>query len=263
MQLGTSDFWRDLVHAYVHRFPVSRGKSRLMEALAGLYAGAQPQTCQLPGGARMQLDLSEPDQRRIYFFGVEEAETVEWFRRTIRPGMTFLDIGARDGQYSLLAATGVGPQGRVHAFEPGARSFSRLTANIALNAFDHVHAHALALTGEPGVQLGATLDQWAHSADLGPGQRIDIMKIDGRGLEEQVIRGGTAVLRCFAPTIICQVEERRLNDAGSSSVALKRHLEDLGYRIGRVSGGRLVPVHLNEVHRQAKLILTPDWRASC
>jgi len=211
----------------------------------------------------MQVDLAVPAHRWIYFFGVEENETLEWFRRTIRPGMTFVDIGAHEGQYSLLAAGGVGREGRVHAFQPDARSFSRPTANIALNGFDNVHAHLLSLAAKPGKGRRATLDDWASNADLRPGQGIDFIKIDVRGLEEQVIRGGTEVLARFAPTIVCQFEETRLNGAGSSSAALKRYLEDLGYRIGRISGGRLIPVHLNEVHRSTKLILTPARRIGC
>jgi hypothetical protein len=77
-----------------------------------------------------------------------------------------------------------------------------------------------------------------------------------------VIRGGTSVLARFAPTSVCQFEERRLNAAGSSSATLERYLEDLGCRIGRISGGTLIPVHLNEVHGYANLIMTPARRTA-
>jgi FkbM family methyltransferase len=284
MQVGSTRFWREFVHAYVRRFPLERGKRRVMEALSGWYAKSEQQVCELPGGARMRVDLAEHVQRWIYFFGVYELETVTWFRRTLRPGMTFLDIGAHVGQYSMIAASQVGPEGRVHCFEPNPASFGRLTDNIALNGFTNVQARPLALsdragdatlfvpvhdnTGEaslqacvPGMKEASvpctTLDEWARSADLGPRRRIDLMKIDVQGFEEKVLRGGTDVLERFGPTIVCEFEERWLQGAGSSSVQLKHYLRDIGYRVQRIDGDQLLPVDLDEVHSFANLVLTP------
>lgn len=96
-----------------------------MEMTAPLYAASGPQVCELPGGARLSADLDEHVQRFIYFFGVYEEGTVRWFRETLRPGMVVLDIGAHVGQYSLIAAGAVGPNGRVHAFEPNPSSYRR------------------------------------------------------------------------------------------------------------------------------------------
>jgi FkbM family methyltransferase len=285
MQLGSTRFWRGFVHAYVRQFPVARGKRRLMEALSSLYAGSEQQTCELPGGAKMLADLGEHVQRWIYFFGVYEEETVSWFRRTIRPGMTFLDIGAHVGQYTLIAASDVGPDGHVHSFEPNAKSFRRLGANIALNGFTQVQAHPIALSDQPGQatlyvpthdNMGeaslqacapgmqeatvrcATLDEWARTADLGPRKRIDLMKIDVQGFEGKVIRGATEVLERDRPTIVCEFEERWLNGAGTSSVQLKHDLHALGYRPHRITPeGGLAAVSLDEVHSFANLVLLP------
>ena len=239
-----------------------------------LYAASEPQIGRLPGGAAIRLDLGEHVQRWIYFFGVYEQDTVDWFRSNLRPGMVVLDIGANVGQYTLIAARGVGPNGRVHAFEPNPISYRTLTSNIEINAFRNVSAHSLAVSdsagevtfyapdndnmGEASLQMSqtgqrnttvmsVTIDDWAQSADLGPTPRIDIIKIDVQGLESAVLRGARQVMLRFRPVIICEFEERWLRDSGTSSVELKRMLRELSYSANRITSSGLSPVAAEEV----------------
>jgi FkbM family methyltransferase len=53
----------------------------------------------------------------------------------VKPGMTFVDIGANLGYYSVLAAEMVGPAGKVVAFEVNPRLYEILFANLELNGF--------------------------------------------------------------------------------------------------------------------------------
>ena len=289
MEKISIQFWRSMIYAYVRHFPVNRGKSRIMELTAPLYAGSEPQLCELPGGSRLRADLGEHVQRWIYFFGVYEEATVRWFRSFLRPGMVVLDVGAHVGQYSLLSAPCVGPTGRVHSFEPNPVTFRLLSNNLALNDFRNVSAHQLAVsdaTGEatlyvPGHDnLGeaslqecitgmnattvkcVTIDDWASSADLGNPARIDLMKIDVQGLEGKVIQGAMGVVARFRPVIVCEFEERFLRSMGTSSVELKRNFTDLGYIANRITASGLVPVKLEEVHGFENLALLPDASAS-
>lgn len=121
--------------AYVRWFPINRGKRQI---------------CELPGGARLCADIGEHVQRWIYFFGVYEEDTVRWFRKQLGAGMVVLDVGAHVGQYSLIAATDVGPGGRVHSFEPNPISNRRLSANVDLNGFRNVTVHQLAASDTIG-----------------------------------------------------------------------------------------------------------------
>src|ERR1017187_7387482 len=67
-----------------------------------------------------------------------EPETKILLSNIIRPGMTFLDVGAHVGHYTLLAARLVGPTGHVYAFEPEPENYAILTKNIALNGYTNV-----------------------------------------------------------------------------------------------------------------------------
>lgn len=58
--------------------------------------------------------------------------------RHVRPGDTFVDVGAHIGYYTVLASNLVGPRGRVVAFEPEPRNFALLRRNVELNKCDNV-----------------------------------------------------------------------------------------------------------------------------
>ena len=58
--------------------------------------------------------------------GTGEPEVQDALRRHLRPGMTFYDLGANIGFFSLLAARLVGEQGRVFAFEADPEIAARL-----------------------------------------------------------------------------------------------------------------------------------------
>lgn len=51
----------------------------------------------------------------------------------LKPGMTFVDIGAHIGYYSLLASRKVGINGKVFSFEPDPRNYVLLVSNIFAN----------------------------------------------------------------------------------------------------------------------------------
>ncbi len=54
------------------------------------------------------------------------------------PGDVVVDGGAYHGTFTVLAATMVGPDGRVIAFEPDGRNRERLRENVELNGLDNV-----------------------------------------------------------------------------------------------------------------------------
>lgn len=79
-----------------------------------------------------------------------EQEEKEIFKRIVEPGMVVVDVGANIGDYTLLAARGVGPTGLVYAVEPEPHNFSLLTRNVAENGYANVRCLNMALAGEAG-----------------------------------------------------------------------------------------------------------------
>lgn len=77
--------------------------------------------------------LPDMVQKYIYLFGTWEPNVTALIRSRLRPGDTFVDVGAHAGYYSIMASKLVGKSGRVVAIEPSPRLFEMLKCNIALN----------------------------------------------------------------------------------------------------------------------------------
>jgi FkbM family methyltransferase len=127
----------------------------------------------------------------------------------LAPGMTFADIGAHVGYYTVLAARRVSPGGLVFAFEPSPRNYELLLANVWRNELTNVVCFPWAVSDHMGfldlfLDERNTGDNRLFQGDRGPGVRvravaldtlpsirppIDVVKIDVQGAEEAVIEG--------------------------------------------------------------------------
>jgi FkbM family methyltransferase len=210
--------------------------------------------------AQIRLRFEDELSRMIY---LDEFETEEllFVTQFLRPGDTFVDIGANLGLFTIHAADVVGPTGRVHAFEPCARTFEWLRENVALNQWKHVELHPVALSdhagsaelitategkaaynslakpyvgGELGTQRvdTTTWDSFANESKLTG--KIALMKIDVEGWETKVLAGAVDTLsRSDAPVLQVEFTEDAAQNAGSSTPALFQQIEQLGYRLYR------------------------------
>jgi FkbM family methyltransferase len=151
-------------------------------------------------------------------------EPVEW----VAPieGQVILDIGAYVGPYSIRAARGVGPAGRVVALEPDAANRRQLEKNLALNGIANCTVAPLAAwsrTGRVGWRLGSE-SVWHRVDDsAGPDEmeattvdelvrriavpRVDWIKLDIEGAEVEALRGAEATLRNCRPALFIEVHE--------------------------------------------------------
>lgn len=69
---------------------------------------------------------------------------------TLRPRDTVVDIGGNIGSFAVLAASIVGPSGRVVSIEPASATFARLKENVALNDLANVACVQGAIDANPG-----------------------------------------------------------------------------------------------------------------
>jgi FkbM family methyltransferase len=167
-------------------------------------------------GVRVDLDLADYVQRMMYLGWREETALAI---RRLSPGGVCVDVGANAGYFTLLAASRVGPTGRVVAFEPDAVLAEKLTATVRANRLDTAAVIPAALgrvAGElplhipppsvgnragkfvgvsgwevVGVQVH-TLESVLRELDL---LRFDLLKLDVQGFEVEVLAGATDSLR--------------------------------------------------------------------
>lgn len=193
-------------------------------------------------GARVRVD---PRFERFVLQGEDEFRHVApRFAELLRPAMIVYDVGAHSGLYSLIAARGVAPGGRVYAFEPDPENLERLHEHVAVNGASTVavvpravwsssttvrfvrdDAHALRdqgyVAGE-GEGVGAiAIDDFA--AEHEP---PDVIKIDVEGGEFAVLVGAAQTLARVRPTILCEV-----HPAGATAppAPVEELLEGAGY----------------------------------
>jgi FkbM family methyltransferase len=106
----------------------------------------------VPGG-RLYLDLRESSMMLARALHIYEPEKVAAFREHLRPGMTFVDVGANKGDFTLLAASLVGPSGRVISVEPGPTNQRWLQRSVAESGYRNVECVEAALGATPGTAI--------------------------------------------------------------------------------------------------------------
>lgn len=171
-------------------------------------------------GARLALDLRELHDFLMYRDFSErsfyEGGTTSLILEGLEPGMTFFDVGANNGYFSLAAWSRLRDGGgAVQAFEPNPSSFARLAANVALNsAAPHVICNQVGLSDHNGTArlfyhpshddgLGSLVRESEESIpivvrrfdDLFPSPPRCIVKIDVEGSELAVLKGMRELFR--------------------------------------------------------------------
>jgi FkbM family methyltransferase len=213
--------WIRLVAGLTRRLP--RGKHYVVEWLC---RGSQRRFIgRLPielGGYSFDCSLRDQLARLVYFAGSFEAPEIAFVRATLKLGMTFVDVGANWGLFSLFAASRVGVEGKVVAFEPDLRIYCLLQANAARNALAQMQTFALAVGDrERELTLAAhdhAAENWGISRVVSKAsesqptlvvpckpldavleqagvQTVDLVKIDVEGAEDLVLSGMADGLR--------------------------------------------------------------------
>jgi FkbM family methyltransferase len=189
--------------------------------------------------------------------GVYERADTSYVKSVLKPGQTFVDVGAHIGYYTTLAAGLVGLTGHVFAFEPEPANF----ANLALNTEPYgngVRLYACAVSERSGLEtlhLSAANsgDHRLYASDPAKprdtvrvqvialddvpelaSRAIDFLKIDSQGLETRVLRGARGIIG-RSPNLkgIVEYAPWLLEYAGSSAKELLLTLQEMGLRVDK------------------------------
>jgi FkbM family methyltransferase len=79
----------------------------------------------------LAFEATTPGEASWYGQSGIEIEALSVVEQLLRPGGTFVDVGANIGVFTIAAALAVGPTGRVIAFEPAGPTRAMLERNIA------------------------------------------------------------------------------------------------------------------------------------
>src|SRR4051812_8294418 len=130
-----------------------------------------PVTVRWYGGLKLRLYLGNDLSKCLYIGGSFEPNEFVFLHRVLEEGMRVIDAGANEGVYTLFAARGVGPGGRVVAFEPSARERRRLEDNIRINHLRNIEVRGSAL-GESAGEVTLAIAEYGHEGQNTIGEDV-------------------------------------------------------------------------------------------
>jgi len=191
------------------------------------------------GGYQVVVDRRDPDfGADIAHWRVYEEPVRQVVRDRLASGDVCLDIGANVGVITLLAATLVGPEGRVIAVEPNPDNVQLLYQGMLVNGCANVEVLPLAASDHRAVFTMAGRSNTEISAPAAPGRpgrltqsvvlddalpdvpRLDLVKLDIEGHEPAALRGLERLVARHHPTLLVEFNPRCLEGHGEDPRAL-------------------------------------------
>lgn len=231
---------------------------------------------ELEGGGVLHVP---PGLQHTFVLQEHEPGSRKLVRRLLEPGMTFVDVGANVGLYTVVAGRRVGPEGRVVAVEADAGNRGWLARNVRANGLPNVEILPFAAGAEHRrrrFQLrrdgghhgfyGHPVEETVEEIEVeerpldelveGP---VELVKLDVEGGELEALRGMERIL-AHNPRIRVLLEwsPPLLQAAGLEVEATPRWLAGRGFELLRVDEegeGREEDLEPVEPERLAEL----DW----
>lgn len=198
--------------------------------------------------------------RALYtvFKNIQDRHEAQVIRSHVVPGNVVLDIGANIGFYTTQLSKLVGPQGRVHSFEPDSTNFRHLKSvatalpNVRLNnkaVGRETGQLKLYLSGSLNVDHRTympekydsviTVDVVSIDNYLQQDARVDFIKMDIQGHEIEAVAGMAQTLEKNPRiSMLSEFWPYGLRQSGGSSGAYFELLQKHGFTISLLSGSK-------------------------
>ena len=243
-------------------------------------------------GGEMNVIYPETVSMNIWRYGYFEEAVCLYIINHLKEGMTFIDIGAHFGFFTLLGSHLVGPKGRVLAFEPTPSTCRQLQKNIvnysehpniqifncaayneereikfydygiqysALNSGFGIRRKDAAAIAKNEIKVEARkLDNILKERGI---DHVDLIKIDAESSEIHVLRGMAETLKNSRPALILEVGDFEI-DGVPRSKEIVAWLQGMGYSPYQVREGKMVPHEVMENYEYDNLLFLPNNRLS-
>ena len=195
--------------------------------------------------------------------------TLKFIEKHLKPGGTFVDVGANVGLFSLLAARVAGPGGRVIAIEPAPVAAAALRATVSANGLEAlVQVEEVAAGAERGLGTLSVMPNCRLStllpAVLPPGAQAstvvanvvpldellaeivpDVVKISVGGWELKVLEGMQGLLSAHPEIVlVMEFDPSHIRSTGLSAAGWVDRMGTAGMRIFEIDerNGELLPL---------------------
>ena len=183
-------------------------------------------------GENLQVILPEVVSSSIWRNGYFEESVCLYMLSVLREGMTFVDVGAHFGFFTLFGAHLVGKDGKVLSFEPVPYTYHQLVKNAAghpnidtlncaafseekditfhdyglersaFNSSFGIRADEMDIQSKELVVKARKIDNVIKERGY---ERLDLVKIDAESSEIHVLKGMVDTLKTYRPSIIVEV----------------------------------------------------------
>ena len=243
-------------------------------------------------GGEMKVVFPETVSMKIWQYGYFEEDVCRYMLSLLKEGMTFIDIGAHFGFFSLLGSYLVGRKGSVLAFEPTPSTFRQLQKNVAnYSGHPNIEIFNCAAYSEEreikfydyGIQYSALNSAFGLRRKDGASfaknetkvearkldnilkergiNNVDLIKIDAESSEIHVLKGMTDTLKNSRPALILEVGDFEI-DGVPRSKEIVAWLQQMGYFPNELRDGKIVQHALKENYEYDNLLFMPDNRLS-
>lgn len=218
-------------------------------------------------GIAYHLDIHNWNDWEVYFHA--QGHAIDKLISLCKTDDYIIDIGCNIGCVLMNMTSRIGPGGRAYGFEPNPITYKKLVSNLKLNTFPNITVTQAALGNMEGLvepvnivedNLGRsivkvttnnkhdvtspifTLDSFCDRIKL---SRLNIVKIDVEGYEQNVILGGLKTIEKFRPTLFIEISYENLTQQDSSPFEIIKLINQFGYSFVRANDNMVITPEYN------------------